>query len=164
MHEKCVAHHAEIRKMVPIHPTRVDELASASMYAGRAQAIRLIFLRWAVTLWLSLMQPTRDGFNELSSFGTGCIVHCSISSAQIGDFLRNRVGALKEEDRDDFSVVLGATLTLMGLLIGFSFSMAVSRYDQRKNYEEAETNAIGTEYVRADLLPGRRAIKSSRAS
>src|SRR5207342_900315 len=74
-------------------------------------------------------------------------------SAQIGAFLRNRVRALKEEERDDFSVVLGATLTLMGLLIGFSFSMAVSRYDQRKNYEEAETNAIGTEYLRADLLP-----------
>ena len=49
--------------------------------------------------------------------------------------------------------MLSATLTLLGLLIGFSFSMAVSRYDQRKNYEEAEANAIGTEYVRADLLP-----------
>ncbi len=42
---------------------------------------------------------------------------------------------------------------LLGLIIGFSFSMAISRYDQRKNYEEAEANAIGTEYVRADLLP-----------
>jgi hypothetical protein len=31
--------------------------------------------------------------------------------------------------------------------------MALSRYDQRKNYEEAEANAIGTEYVRAELLP-----------
>ena len=31
--------------------------------------------------------------------------------------------------------------------------MAIERYDQRKNYEEAEANAIGTEYVRADLLP-----------
>jgi hypothetical protein len=31
--------------------------------------------------------------------------------------------------------------------------MAVNRYDQRKNYEEAEANAIGTEYVRPDLLP-----------
>lgn len=27
-----------------------------------------------------------------------------------------------------------------------------SRYDQRKNYEEAEAHAIGAEYVRADLL------------
>jgi hypothetical protein len=31
--------------------------------------------------------------------------------------------------------------------------MAVGRYDERKNLEEAEANAIGTEYVRADLLP-----------
>jgi hypothetical protein len=31
--------------------------------------------------------------------------------------------------------------------------MATSRYDLRKNYEEAEANAIGTEYLRADFLP-----------
>jgi len=37
--------------------------------------------------------------------------------------------------------------------------MAVSRYDQRKNYEEAEANAIGTEYIRADLLPADDAVK-----
>jgi hypothetical protein len=30
--------------------------------------------------------------------------------------------------------------------------MAISRYDVRKAYEEEEANAIGTEYVRADLL------------
>ena len=63
------------------------------------------------------------------------------------------MSSLREEERADFGVVLSATLTLLGLLIGFSFSMAVSRYDQRKNLEEAEANAIGTEYVRADLLP-----------
>jgi hypothetical protein len=73
-------------------------------------------------------------------------------AVEIGDAVRKRV-PLKEEERDDFGIVLGATLGMLGLLIGFSFSMAVSRYDQRKNYEEAEANAIGTEYVRADLLP-----------
>jgi hypothetical protein len=52
----------------------------------------------------------------------------------------------------DPGLVLGATLTLLGLIIGFTFSMAISRYEQRKNYEEAEANAIGTEYVRAGLL------------
>jgi len=31
--------------------------------------------------------------------------------------------------------------------------MAISRYDQRKNFEEAEANAIGTELLRADFLP-----------
>src|SRR5580765_4442607 len=73
-------------------------------------------------------------------------------SARIGSSVLRRRLALEEDLREDFGVVLAATLTLLGLIIGFSFSMAVNRYDQRKNYEEAEANAIGTEYVRADLL------------
>ncbi|HKW37840.1 MAG TPA: hypothetical protein VJO54_08530 [Burkholderiales bacterium] len=80
-------------------------------------------------------------------------------SAWLGaSFLRKRV-KLRDDMRDDLSLVLAATLTLLGLIIGFSFSMATSRYDQRKNYEEAEANAIGTEYVRADLLPAADAAK-----
>ena len=69
-------------------------------------------------------------------------------------------GRLKDEvERADFGIIVSATLTLLGLIIGFSFAMAVSRYDQRKNYEEAEANAIGTEYVRADLLPAAEAAR-----
>jgi len=79
--------------------------------------------------------------------------------AQIGVFFRTRLRPLAEDERQDFGVVLAATMTLLGLLIGFSFSMAISRYDQRKNYEAEEANAIGTEYVRADLLPEADATK-----
>jgi hypothetical protein len=46
-----------------------------------------------------------------------------------------------------------ATLTLNALIMGFSFSMAASRYEQRISYEATEANAIGTEYLRSDLLP-----------
>jgi hypothetical protein len=67
-------------------------------------------------------------------------------------FLRKRF-SMEEEIREDFGYILGASLTLLGLIIGFSFSMATTRYDQRKNYEEGEANAIGTEYLRAGLLP-----------
>jgi hypothetical protein len=56
-------------------------------------------------------------------------------------------------DQNELTIVQTAALTLLGLIVGFSFSMAVSRYDQRKNLEEAEANAIGTEYARADLIP-----------
>jgi len=73
-------------------------------------------------------------------------------SAQIGASLRRRQ-PLKDDEREDFGVVQAATLTLLGLLIGFSFAMAISRYDQRKNYEATEANAIGTEYFRAGLMP-----------
>src|SRR5215469_8945433 len=74
-------------------------------------------------------------------------------SAQIGVFVRARFRTLDESQWRDFGVVLAATLTLLGLILGFGFSMVVSRYDQRKNYEAEEANAIGTEYVRAGLLP-----------
>jgi len=60
---------------------------------------------------------------------------------------------METEEREYFTIVLTATLTMLGLIIGFTFSMAVSRYDLRKHYEEAEANAIGTEYVRAGLFP-----------
>jgi hypothetical protein len=66
---------------------------------------------------------------------------------------------LNPEVHEDFGTILGASLTLLGLIIGFSFSMATSRYNQRKDYEEAEANAIGTEYLRADLLPAADAAK-----
>jgi hypothetical protein len=73
--------------------------------------------------------------------------------ARIGAIFHSLYGELGESTLEDFKLVLGATLTLLGLIIGFTFSMAVSRYDQRKNLEEEEANAIGTEYVRADFLP-----------
>jgi hypothetical protein len=60
---------------------------------------------------------------------------------------------VEEEVRKEFGVIRGAILTLLSLIIGFSFSVAINRYDQRKNYEVAEANAIRMEYVRADLLP-----------
>jgi lipopolysaccharide export LptBFGC system permease protein LptF len=74
-------------------------------------------------------------------------------AAWMGAWLSQRQQNLDEAIRPDFGVILAATLTLLGLIIGFSFSMATGRYDQRKTYEEAEANAIGTEYARADLLP-----------
>jgi hypothetical protein len=80
-------------------------------------------------------------------------------SARFGFFLRSRQSELEENAYHDLDLVVAGTLTLLSLIIGFTFSMAVSRYDQRKNYEEEEANAIGTEYVRAGLLPAADAAK-----
>jgi hypothetical protein len=74
-------------------------------------------------------------------------------AAYVGHLLRWRGRDVRKDERDDLDTVQTAILTLLALIVGFSFAMAVTRYDQRKNYEEAEANAIGTEYVRADLLP-----------
>ena len=74
-------------------------------------------------------------------------------STRLGVSFRKKRQSPEEDDHEDFVLIVSATLTLLALIIGFSFSMAISRYDQRKNYEESEANAIGTEYVRADFLP-----------
>jgi hypothetical protein len=73
-------------------------------------------------------------------------------STKIGASFHKWWGWCERGEGEDFKVVLTATLTLLGLIIGFSFSMALSRYDQRKNYEAIEANVIGTEYNRAGLL------------
>jgi hypothetical protein len=80
-----------------------------------------------------------------------------------GDFLRRHTHQFRQGERQDFATVQAATLTLLALIAGFSFSMAVTRYDQRKTLEEAEANAIGTEYLRADLLPGDYAARARDA-
>src|SRR6266481_1353444 len=69
-------------------------------------------------------------------------------ASELGAWLRRRYSGASDERNEALSVILGASLTLLALIIGFSFSMATNRYDQRKNFEEAEANAIGTELLR----------------
>ena len=47
----------------------------------------------------------------------------------------------------------GAVFGLMGLLIAFTFSGAASRFDARRELIGHEANAIGTAYLRIELLP-----------
>jgi hypothetical protein len=106
--------------------------------------------RWLIG-W-SRMPPSMDTF--VSPFVVlGVFVTAQGFAVYAGDLLRRKMRPVKEEERADFDIIRAAALTLLALIIGFSFAMAVTRYDQRKNFEEAEANAIGTEYVRVDFLP-----------
>jgi hypothetical protein len=80
-------------------------------------------------------------------------------SAQIGVFLRKRRGKPDDGLREDLGRVLGASLTILGLIVGFSFSMAANHYNQRVNSEEGEAIAIGAEYARSRLLPAEDAAR-----
>src|ERR1700710_2674104 len=74
-----------------------------------------------------------------------------VAAVGFGALVLRRIARLSDEERDDFNIVQTAIMTLLALIVGFSLSMAVNRYDQRKSLEEGEANAIGTEYARADL-------------
>ncbi|WP_370625396.1 hypothetical protein [Polynucleobacter sp. CS-Odin-A6] len=71
----------------------------------------------------------------------------------LGNAVLSQYRTKDTETSADLGIIQTATLTLLGLIIGFTFSMAIARYDLRQNYEEAEANAVGTEFLRADLLP-----------
>lgn len=58
-----------------------------------------------------------------------------------------------EEAEGHGGTIQGAVLGLMGLLLGFTFAMAVGRYDDRRSLVIEEANSIGTTWLRADFLP-----------
>src|SRR5271165_6453062 len=79
------------------------------------------------------------------------IVGMVMASLELGRRIRLRS---REDTRSSgLGVIDGAVFGLMGLLLAFSFSGAVSRYEVRRELIVQETNAIGTAYLRVDLLP-----------
>jgi len=69
-----------------------------------------------------------------------------------GSWIRAWRAAAVEQNSGSFKTLEGAVLGLLALLLGFSFAMAVSRYDLRKQLEIEEANAIGTTWLRTDTL------------
>jgi hypothetical protein len=63
-----------------------------------------------------------------------------------------RAGRLPDAAGGQVGAVQGAVLGLLGLLLAFSFAAAGARFLERQDLIVAEANAIGTAYLRADLL------------
>lgn len=77
-----------------------------------------------------------------------------LAAAEVG----RRLGLVRLRDDPDglpkgISASEGAVFALLGLLLAFTFSGAASRFEDRRHLVTAETNAIGTAYLRIDLLP-----------
>jgi hypothetical protein len=74
------------------------------------------------------------------------------SAGVVGVWLKSTRADVLEEASDSLKTLESAVLGLLGLLLGFSFAMGVSRYDLRKQLEVDEANAIGTTWLRTDGL------------
>lgn len=69
-----------------------------------------------------------------------------------------RIGAWRharaaEEKESPVGAMVGAILGLLAFLLAFTFSMAASRFDEKRMTVLEEANAIGTTYLRTRLLP-----------
>lgn len=96
--------------------------------------------------WLSTAPLWLIAVTLLAGMAAGAIVGRLIR----GGFARIRdVGA---EYRDQEGYVISAVLGLLALLLGFTLSLAVDRFDTRRGLVLADANAIGTAYLRSQLL------------
>ncbi len=89
-----------------------------------------------------------DSFQLLPIFLVGLVI--ILGFAEIGRRLGVRA---RDKGGDNVSTLEGAILGLLALMIGFTFSMSLSRFDDRRKAILEEANAIGTTALRARLLP-----------
>jgi hypothetical protein len=76
-----------------------------------------------------------------------------LGATALGLFLGRRVRHLSDDLKEPFGVLQGALLGVVGLILAFGLSLAVSRYENRRASVVAEANSIGTTYLRAQTLP-----------
>src|SRR5262245_51295921 len=69
---------------------------------------------------------------------------------QLGQYRRQQTDQEKEAP---VGAIVGATLGLLAFMLAFTFGLASSRFDARRSVVLEESNAIGTTYLRAGLLP-----------
>jgi hypothetical protein len=96
-----------------------------------------------------------EQFYKLSPVMMGVVLVALLLLGSEAGFRLGKRGASRSNDRvrSVHLTVQGALLGLLALLLGFSFAMAGARYETRKAQLVAEANALGTAYLRADLLP-----------
>jgi hypothetical protein len=73
---------------------------------------------------------------------------------ELGFRVKGRTGPGSDNiEKADIALILGAVLTLLALLLGFTYAMSQGRFETRRQLVIEQANAIGTTYLRAKALP-----------
>lgn len=91
----------------------------------------------------------------LSLVAVAGVLFCALLGLELVGYRlgRRRLAREGAESRAGLGVVEGAVFALLGLLLAFQFAGAAGRLDARRGLTVREANAIGTAYLRLDLLP-----------
>ncbi|MCX4029680.1 hypothetical protein H0A36_13035 [Endozoicomonas sp. SM1973] len=73
---------------------------------------------------------------------------------EMGDRIgRSKQGLVNESSKAQVNTIQNSLLGLLALLLGFTFSLSLQRFDSRSNLVVDEANTISTTYLRTQLLP-----------
>lgn len=78
-----------------------------------------------------------------------------MAAVEFGFWARQRrvKGDSDSLEKGDIALIIGGVMTLLALLLGFTYSMSAARFEQRRQLVIEEANAIGTTYLRVGTLP-----------
>ena len=95
------------------------------------------------------------GLYAVNSALIAAILFVTVLLVMEGGYRLGRKRQILSDDpiKSQFTAIQGSLLGLISLLLGFSFSIALSHYDKRSEAMLQEANAIGTTYLRAHSLP-----------
>lgn len=92
-------------------------------------------------------------FFSLSSWQLALLILAIVGSATLAGYLTGWYLRRNQETlREPFGVLQGALLGVVGLILAFGLSLAVGRYESRRAVTVTEANAIGTTYLRSQLI------------
>lgn len=87
----------------------------------------------------------------ISFFGTVLLVLCGL---EIGYRLGRRKRSPPEEEMESsVSAAAGAEIGLVAFMLAFTFGLAADRFDRQRNLILEEANALGTAWLRTEILP-----------
>lgn len=101
-----------------------------------------------------MMTPTLPQWLATLILGATLIVTTEIAFRLARFALGKRPEMATDKESAGVGILLSGGLALLGLLVGFTFSMATDRFDARRMWVNEEANAIGTAYLRARLTVG----------
>jgi len=107
-----------------------------------------------MTLWHEALLAEEFLYQTSQWWIFAVLVAVLIVTAEIGVRMGRAVRSrLAEQAVSQITTIEGGVLGMLALLLAFTFSMAVMRYDTRRELVVKEANAIGTAALRAQLLP-----------
>jgi len=94
-------------------------------------------------------------YNQSSVLISGILFASMLFAIEAGYRIGRRTKSLTSEpSKAHINALQASLLGILALVLAFTFSLSLQRFDSRSEAEVDEANAIGTTYLRAQLLPG----------